>query len=91
MEKDKKGFSRQEALDHYKKVASGEKSTKRSEKFTASEQRAYARGRVDENNQAKRDFAYRKASAADRKKYEVEQARKRQLYKDKNKSNTIFL
>jgi len=74
-------FNFKERLQHYTDVASGKKATKSGSKFTAGEQRAYARGMRDEMNRERRAFAYKNATELERQAYKQQRRERLQAYK----------
>lgn len=79
------GFTNKEKLNHYTKVAKGEKDTKHDSKFSEAEQRAYARGQRDARNEARSQYKWKNSSADERLEYEVLKAERRKGYKDAKK------
>lgn len=76
-------FKFDEQLAHYKAVANGSKPTKDSEKYTATEQQAYARGQRDARNQLNRrwkrqDMKVKDPNAVNA--YDIEKAQKQLKY-----------
>lgn len=59
---EKKGFTPKEKLSHYAAVANGSKPVKESEKHSAAQQRAYARGQTDARRELNMSFMLGKHS-----------------------------
>ncbi|MCH5162727.1 MAG: hypothetical protein J1G38_04485 [Clostridiales bacterium] len=74
-------FSLKEKRKHYTQVANGEKPVKKDSKFSAAEQRAYARGQRDALNESARITAYKNATAAERAAYKARKRKEREEYK----------
>ena len=75
-----KWFSNKEKREHYDNVASGKKATKKDSKFSAKEQRIYAKGRVDEMKEQSARYKSSHATEQEKRKYREEQRRKRNAY-----------
>ena len=77
-------FFRKEKHEHYTKVAKGKEKVKKNSKFTEAEQRAYARGRMDQVNEDRANYAYKNSSEKQRQAYKEQRARERAEWKKRN-------
>lgn len=73
-------FGWKERKEHYTAVASGTTPVKSGSKFSADEQKAYARGIRDEMNRNSRIFAFKNATDKQRAQYAATRAAKRAAY-----------
>ena len=74
-------FTSMEKLDHYTKVANGSRETKQSERYSDMEQKAYARGQRDARNEARRSYAYKNSTEAQREAYKARKTAEREQWK----------
>ena len=81
----KKLFSPKEKLDHYTKIANGQKKVKGDSKFTEAEQIAYARGQRDARNEGIRQYAYKNSTPEQREAYKQKRKEKYKKYKETKK------
>jgi len=73
-------WGRKEKRQHYSDVASGKAPVKKDSKFSAAEQKAYARGQRDARNEEARAFAAKNATPLQRAEYAEKRAKSRLDY-----------
>lgn len=79
---EKKSFTQKEKLEHYTAIAEGSKPTKKNSKYTAEQQRSYARGQVSARQENRRIYAHSKATPEERRRYAEREKTMTQAYKN---------